>query len=564
MCGIFAIFGLPEAGVNWREEGLKMSKMIRHRGPDWNGIHCDKNCVIAHERLAIVGVSTGAQPIRNKEQSLFLSVNGEIYDHENIKKQLCASNPEYEEQFRTDSDCEPIMFLYKKYGPDFMTKFKINGMYAFVLYDNVKDIYVVARDPMGICPLYIGYGKDGSVWFSSELKALQEHCDHMECFPPGSYKVGKSLDSNFESNIKKFYQEKWQSDPKHLPTQKYDPMEFRQKFTASVKRHLMAEVPYGVLLSGGLDSSLVAAIAAREYKALGNVDCMRSYCIGLKGSPDLAAAAKVAKFIGSRHFAFEFTIQEGLDALKDVIYHLETFDRTTIRASTPMFLMSRKIKATGVKMVLSGEGADEIFAGYLYFHKAPNSKELHEECVRKVSDLHKFDCLRANKSTMAWGLEARVPFLDREFVEYSMNLDPASKMCGDRIEKWLIRNAFDDKENPYLPKEVLWRQKEQFSDGVGYSWIDMLKVEADKKVTDLQLKYAESRFPTSPPQTKEDYMYREIFQSLFPSPSAVKSVPFGKSIACSTEKALEWDASFKAAADPSGRCIQGVHTQAYE
>jgi len=563
MCGIFAIFGLPEPGVNYREEGLRCSKMIRHRGPDWNGIHCDKNCVIAHERLAIVGVSSGAQPIRNREASLFLSVNGEIYNYLTIKEKLIESNPEFESEFVSDSDCEPIMYLYKKYGPDFMTKCDINGMYGFVLYDNKSDTYVVARDPIGIIPLYVGYGRDGSVWFGSELKTLQESCDHFECFPPGHYLVGKSLDTNHHGEIKPFYTAPWFGDRQFSPSVPYDAMEFRKQMTAAVRRHLMAEVPYGVLLSGGLDSSIVASIAAREYKNLGNVDIMRSYCIGLKGSPDLDAAAKVAKFIGSRHFSFEFTVQEGLDALQDVIYHLETFDRTTIRASTPMFLMSRKIKATGVKMVLSGEGADEVFGGYLYFHKAPNAKEFHEETVRKIKDLYKFDCLRANKSTMAWGLEARVPFLDREFLEYSMSLEPSAKMCGNRIEKWLIRNAFDDKENPYLPEEVLWRQKEQFSDGVGYSWIDSLKDEANKKITDLQMKHAESRFPDSTPATKEDYMYREIFQSLFPSPSAVKSVPFGKSIACSTEKALEWDESFKNAADPSGRSVQGVHVDAY-
>jgi len=375
--------------------------------------------------------------------------------------------------------------------------------------------------------------------------------------------IGKSLDTKHHAEPVPFYSAPWFNDMALIPSKPYCPKEFRQQMTNSVVRHLMAEVPYGVLLSGGLDSSIVASIAAREYKKMGNLDVMRSYCIGLKGSPDLAAAKKVAEFIGSRHFSFEFTVQEGLDALKDVIYHLETFDRTTIRASTPMFLMSRKIKATGVKMVLSGEGADELFGGYLYFHKAPNAKEFHEETVRKVKDLHKFDCLRANKSTMAWGVEARVPFLDREFIEYAMSIDPAEKMCGNRIEKWLIRDAFDDKEQPYLPKEVLWRQKEQFSDGVGYSWIDMLKVEAEKKITDLQMKHAESRFPVSPPQTKEDYMYREIFSDLFPSPAAVSTVPFGKSIACSTAKAIEWDAAFENFADPSGRAISGVHVDAY-
>ena len=374
-----------------------MSKKIRHRGPDWNGIHCDKNCVIAHERLAIVGVQSGAQPIRNRNSTMFLSVNGEIYNYLTLKEQLIAANPEMENEFMSDSDCEPIMYLYKQYGERFMEKVHINGMYAFVLYDNVNDVYIVARDPIGIIPLYVGYGKDGSVWFSSEMKALQEHCDHFELFPTGHYMIGKSLDTKHHAEPVPFYNAPWFNDMSLIPSKPYCPKEFRQQMTNSVVRHLMAEVPYGVLLSGGLDSSIVASIAAREYKKMGNLDVMRSYCIGLKGSPDLAAAKKVAEFIGSRHFSFEFTVQEGLDALKDVIYHLETFDRTTIRASTPMFLMSRKIKATGVKMVLSGEGADELFGGYLYFHKAPNAKEFHEETVRKVKDLHKFDCLRANK-----------------------------------------------------------------------------------------------------------------------------------------------------------------------
>jgi len=361
-----------------------------------------------------------------------------------------------------------------------------------------------------------------------------------------------------------FYKDEWFSNPEYLPTKPLDLVEFREKFESAVRRHLLAEVPYGVLLSGGLDSSLVASVTQREYKKQGEHDKLRSFCIGLKGSPDLAAAEKVAKFLGTRHFSFEFTVQQGLDVISDVIYHLETFDVTTVRASTPMFMLARRIKATGCKMVLSGEGADEIFAGYLYFHKAPNPTELHKETVRKVRDLNKYDCLRANKSTMAWGVEARVPFLDREFIEYAMNIDPASKMSGTRMEKHILRQAFDDPENPYLPNEVLWRQKEQFSDGVGYSWIDQLKLEADKVVTDLQMKFASSRFPVSTPRTKEEYMYREIFSKHFPSPTAASTVPQGKSVACSTPAALAWDESFSRNADPSGRAVSGVHVKAYK
>lgn len=564
MCGILAIFGLADSAKSWRTKALTLSKLIRHRGPDWNGIYCGKNCILTHERLAIVGLISGAQPITNKTGDVHLSINAEIYNYKQLTKDLIKINPTYKEQFTTDTDCEILVHLYKEYGPDFLTKVEINGMFAFAMYDSVNDIYVVARDPVGIIPLYMGWGKDGSIWFSSEMKAIQETCDNFELFPPGHYYIGYSVNDSRNSKMKQFYNKRWFNDIDYIPNYKYDPAEFKENFIKSVKRHLMSEVPYGVLLSGGLDSSIVASIATREYKKLGNLDVMRSYCIGLEDSPDIKAAEKVAKFIGTRHYSFIYTIQQGLDAISDVIYHLETFDVTTIRASTPMYLMARKIKATGVKMVLSGEGSDEIFAGYLYFHKAPNKEELHKETVRKVKDLHKFDNNRANKSMMAWGVEARVPFLDREFLEYSMNLDPKEKMSRNRIEKYLIRHAFNDKEEPYLPDEILWRQKEQFSDGVGYNWIDTLKNMAEKNVTDLQMKYAKPRFPIAPPKTKEEYMYREIFSKHFPSPAAANTVPTGKSIACSTPIAIEWDKSFQSMADPSGRAISGVHVDAYE
>ena len=454
------------------------------------------------------------------------------------------------------------------HGRDFLEKVKVNGMYSFVAYDSEKDEYLVARDPVGIIPLYMGWGSDGSVWFASEMKALQEYCDHFEIFPPGHYYVGKSLhntttpESGYGELIP-FYKAKWFVDHEYIPSLALDYGEFREKLTQSVKRHLLAEVPFGVLLSGGLDSSLISSIACREYKKSGHLEPMKSFCIGLKGSPDIAAAEKVASFLGTCHYSFTFTVQQGLDAISDVIYHLETFDCTTVRASTPMFLLSRALKATGCKMVLSGEGADEIFAGYLYFHKAPSGEELHKECARKVRDLYKYDCLRANKSTMGWGVEARVPFLDREFLEYAMEIQPKEKMCGDKIEKYILRKAFDDENDPYLPHDVLWRQKEQFSDGVGYSWIDSLKDTANESITDLQMKFASNRFEVSPPRTKEEYMYRDIFSKHFPSPSAAKTVPHGKSIACSTPAAIAWDKAFQDAADPSGRAIAGVHVKAY-
>ena len=493
MCGILALFGASEeANGDLRSSLLSLSKLLRHRGPDWNGITCFRNCYLAHERLAINGLLSGAQPITNTTRDSALSVNGEIYNHNQLRAELEKVNPEVE--FTTDSDCEILLHLYKQHGASFLQKCYVNGMFAFVLYDSSKDEYVVARDPFGIIPLYIGYSGDGTTWFSSELKGLQKCCDHIEIFPPGHFLVGSSLKKSVHvPKPQPYYSEQWFTDVDYIPTNPCDLRVLREKFEASVRRHLLAEVPYGVLLSGGLDSSLVASVCKREHDKIGTGEMLRSFCIGLKGSPDLKAAEGVAKFLGTRHFSFEFTVQQGLDVLSDVIYHLETFDVTTVRASTPMFLLSRRVKATGVKMVLSGEGSDEVFGGYLYFHKAPSPEELHKETVRKVKDLHKFDNLRANKSTMAWGLEARVPFLDREFMEYAMTLEPSCKMSGNRMEKYTLRKAFDDPDDPYLPKDVLWRQKEQFSDGVGYSWIDQLKMEADKAVTDLQMKFAESR-----------------------------------------------------------------------
>jgi len=572
MCGILAVFGLTEGSAKWRDVVLKNSKLLRHRGPDWNGITCFKNAILAHERLAIVGLRSGAQPIVDSLGGVALSVNGEIYNYKDLEVELKAKHPHLEEEMTTDSDCEVLLHLYKNAGKDFLSTHFVNGMYSFILYDDFDGTYLVARDPIGIIPLYMGYGKDGSVWFASEMKALQDHCDHLELFPPGQYYIGKShphAATDLSAGLNQFYKQQWFEDPNFGPSRSLDLSEFREQFCASVRRHLLAEVPFGLLLSGGLDSSLVAAVACREWKKIGFSDPLRSFCIGLKGSPDIAAAEKVAKHIGSNHYSFTFTVQQGLDVLHDVIYHLETYDVTTVRASTPMFLLARRVKATGCKMVLSGEGADEVFAGYLYFHKAPNSKELHKETVAKVRNLHRYDCLRANKSMMAWGVEARVPFLDRAFLEYAMTLDPEVKMVtpykGKKIEKHCVRQAFDDPNDPYLPEEILWRQKEQFSDGVGYSWIDGLKEAANENVTDIQMKFAANRFPDGPPTSKEEYMYREIFSKFFPHPSALKTVPVqGKSIACSTPAALAWDAAFQNSADPSGRAIAGVHTKSYQ
>jgi asparagine synthase (glutamine-hydrolysing) len=552
MCGIFGILDIKTDVSELRTQALELSKLLRHRGPDWSGIWHNDNAILCHERLAIVDVDTGAQPLISNNGNQVLAVNGEIYNHKDLETKLARP---YE--FATKSDCEIILPLYQQEGVNFIDK--LEGMFAFVLYDEEKNTYLIARDHIGIIPLYTGFDEFGNFYVASEMKALVPVCKTVQEFPPGHY-----LDST-DGKLVKYYQRDWMS---------YDAVkgnetnleDLKAAFEKAVKSHLMSDVPYAVLLSGGLDSSLVSAVAARYVaKRVEDGDQsdawwprLHSFAVGLEGAPDLLAAKKVADMIGTVHHEIHFTIQEGLDAIRDVIYHLETFDTTTIRAATPMYLMTRKIKAMGIKMVLSGEGSDEIFGGYLYFHKAPNAKELHEETVRKLDRLHMFDCARANKSTSAWGVEARVPFLDKNFMDVAMRLNPQDKMCVDgRMEKWILRKAFDDET--YLPAEVLWRQKEQFGDGVGYSWIDSIRDFVEQEVSDQQMATAEFRFPINTPDTKEGYYYRTIFEDYFPQESAAKCVPGGKSIACSTVEALEWDASFKAAADPSGRSMKNVH-----
>lgn len=534
---------------------------IQHRGPDWNGIRVfpDKGIAIEHERLAIIDPESGAQPLvsNDEERSITLAVNGEIYNYKELAAELATPY-----KFLTKSDCEVIIPLYLQHGPDFVHK--LRGMFSFVLYDAKKDFFLAARDHMGITPLYYGYGADGSVWFASEMKALEHGCVRFEAFPPGNIFTSET------ETCRQWYNPDWYA-PDHIGKTPLDLMALRHAFEASVKRRMMSDVPWGVLLSGGLDSSLVASIAVREKKKLvasgGEwINKIHSFTIGLENSPDLIAAKEVADFLGTIHHSYTYTIQEGLDVVSEVIKHLETYDVTTIRASTPMFLMSRKIKAMGIKMVLSGEGADEVFGGYLYFHKAPNATAFHRETVDKLRSLHSYDCLRANKSTSAWGLEARVPFLDADFLDVAMNIDSSEKMIDvkqGKMEKYIIRKAFDDEEEPYLPKRILWRQKEQFSDGVGYGWIDSLKDLAEREVSERQMKHAERLFPHNTPQTKEAYLYRSIFQKHFEKEVAAYTVPGGPSIACSTSAAIEWDEAFKNAADPSGRAIAGVHVDAY-
>jgi asparagine synthase (glutamine-hydrolysing) len=567
MCGIFAIFGADAPAM--RQQAVDLAKLVRHRGPDWSGMYCEGSTIIAHERLAIVDPDSGDQPLFNDSGDVVLGVNGEIYNHVELRKKLEARAPG-KHKFKTASDCEVLIHLYIEDGPDFLTKNEVCGMFAFVIWDARQKRYLVARDTVGIIPLYVGWGQDGSFHVASELKCLHPSCNQYELFPPGHL-----LDSA-TGQKRLFYEPTWMNAA-ILPASDIALGALRESFENAVISHLMSDVPYGVLLSGGLDSSLVASImsrhVAKRVESGGSEPAhwpqLHSFSTGLAGSPDLKAAREVAKHLGCVHHECLFTIEEALDALPDVIYYLETFDVTTIRAGTPMFLMARRIKATGVKMVLSGEGADEIFGGYLYFHKAPNAKEFHEENVRKVSQLHLYDCLRANKAMMAWGVEARVPFLDRRFMETAMSFNTKQKMCVDdsgakRMEKWVLRKAFDDPVEPYLPANVLWRQKEQFSDGVGYSWIDALKDHAEASVTDQQLATAEHRFPVKTPRTKEAYFFREIFARNFGENSAAAgTVGWQDSIACSSEVALRWDASFQGRADASGRSVAGVHEQAY-
>ena len=552
MCGIVCAFNTKN-NDSLRPKVLEMAKTIRHRGPDWSGIYSNENAIIAHERLAIVDPSSGQQPLFSKNKRFVLAANGEIYNHMELRKEF----PEYD--FLTKSDCEVILALYEKYGCDFLDK--LNGIYAFSIYDSLKDEYFIARDHMGIIPLYIGWDEQDVFYVSSELKALEGQCNKIELFPPGNY---------FHSSDKKFvswYNRDWR-DFENVKDLESDINKLRESLESAVHRQLMSDVPYGVLLSGGLDSSITSAIAKKySQKRIESNDKqpawwpqLHSFSVGLEGSPDLAAAKKVADYIGTIHHEIVFTIQEGLDAIKDVIYNLETYDITTIRASTPMYLMARVIKSMGIKMVLSGEGADELFGGYLYFHKAPNAREFHEETVRKLDKLHMYDCLRANKSLAAWGVEGRVPFLDKEFIDVAMTLNPKDKMINrDRIEKWILRKAFED----YLPKEIVWRQKEQFSDGVGYSWIDTLKTVVENLISDEQLVNAAQKFCIQPPGTKEEYYYRSLFSEHFPSDTAAKCVPQEPSVACSTKIALEWDEAFKSLNEPSGRAISKVHDDAY-
>lgn len=555
MCGILAALGCIDVSQAKRTRILELSRRLRHRGPDWSGISHHGNCFLAHQRLAIVDPTSGNQPLYNEDRTIVVTVNGEIYNHEELRKKLGSH------KFRTRSDCEVIAHLYEAYGEDFVNM--LDGMFSFVLVDTRDNSFIAARDAIGITPLYTGWGLDGSIWFASEMKALNDDCERFECFPPGhiySSKLG---------GYKRWYNPPWYSED--IPSTPYDPLVLREAFEKAVLKRLMADVPFGVLLSGGLDSSLVAAVASR-YLAGTEVarqwgTKLHTFCIGLQGSPDLKAAKEVADYLGSFHHEFDFTVQEGIDAIEEVIYHIETYDVTTIRASTPMFLMSRKIKSLGVKMVLSGEGSDEIFGGYLYFHKAPNKEELHCETCRKIKSLHLYDCLRANKSTSAWGVEARVPFLDKEFINISMGIDPEWKMVRPdlgRIEKWVLRKAFDDAENPYLPKHILYRQKEQFSDGVGYSWIDGLKEHAANHVTNMMMANAKYIYPENTPMTKEAYYYRMIFERFFPQNAARLTVPGGPSVACSTAKALEWDAAWSRNPDPSGRAALGVHVDSYK
>ncbi|NNN44141.1 MULTISPECIES: asparagine synthase B [Vibrio] len=554
MCSIFGILDIKSDASALRSVALEMSKKLRHRGPDWSGIYASERAILAHERLAIVGLNSGAQPIYSPDRNLILAVNGEIYNHKEIRARYQDTY-----DFQTDSDCEVILALYQDKGAELLEE--LNGIFAFALYDQEKDVFLIGRDHIGIIPLYQGHDEHGNYYVASEMKALVPVCKSISEFPPGCYF------SSTEPEPHRYYVRDW-NEYRSVQDNISNKEELTQALEAAVKRQLMTDVPYGVLLSGGLDSSITSAIAKR-FAAMRIEDDeqseawwpqLHSFAIGLEGAPDLKAAREVAEKIGTVHHEMTYTIQEGLDAIRDVIYHIETYDVTTIRASTPMFLLGRKIKAMGIKMVLSGEGADEIFGGYLYFHKAPNAQEFHEETVRKLLALNLFDCARANKSLAAWGVEGRVPFLDKEFIDVAMRLNPADKMCGNgKMEKHILRECFQH----YLPDSIAWRQKEQFSDGVGYNWIDTLKATAEAKISDQQMATAKFRFPYNTPTTKEGYVYREIFEELFPLESAARCVPGGPSVACSSAKAVEWDESFKNCIDPSGRAVKAVHNEAY-
>ena len=561
MCGIVAIFNVKEQTPELRTKALGMSKKIRHRGPDWSGIHCSGSAILAHERLSIVDPESGGQPLFSPDGKQVLAVNGEIYNHQEIRERYKGRY-----DFQTGSDCEVILALYRDKGIDFLED--LNGIFAFALYDEEQDAFLIARDHIGVIPLYIGYNADGKVFVASELKALEGECERYEPFLPGHYYWSKA------PGMKPWYKRDWM-EYDNVKDNPASSDAIRKSLCAAVKRQMMSDVPYGVLLSGGLDSSVISAITESYAERRIETDSqsrawwprLHSFAVGLKGAPDLAKARLVADYIGTVHHEINYTIQEGLDALRDVIYFIETYDITTVRASVPMYLLARVIKSMGIKMVLSGEGADEIYGGYLYFHKAPSAEEFHKETVRKLSKLHQYDCLRANKSLSAWGVEGRVPFLDKEFLDVAMRTNPKAKMCSlngsdpkASMEKRIVREAFED----MLPEEVAWRQKEQFSDGVGYSWIDTLKKITSEAVTDEQMAHAAERFPINTPLCKEEYYYRSIFEEHFPSESAARSVPHEASVACSTAVALEWDEAWKNMNDPSGRTVSGVHENALQ
>ena len=578
MCGFVGAFDLNSGSMpideglreQLRAQVLDMSKRIRHRGPDWSGVYTGSNAILSHERLAIVDPLSGKQPLVSDDGKIILAVNGEIYNHQEIRKQYAGKY-----KFKTQSDCEVILPLYKDKGVNFLED--LSGIFAFALYDSEKDVYLIGRDEIGVIPLYQGWDKNGRYYVASELKALEADCVTVEEFPNGHYYYSK------DEKPTRWYKRDWESFDavKNAPCATGKNGEIidesiiknvRTSLEKAVKQQLMSDVPYGVLLSGGLDSTIISAItqkfAKKRIETGSTQDAwwpqLHSYAIGLEGSPDLIAAKKAAAYIGTVHHEVHFTIQEALDALPDVIYHIETYDITTVRASTPMYLLARVIKSMGIKMVLSGEGSDELFGGYLYFHKAPNEQEFHEELVRKIQKLHLYDCLRANKSLSAWGVEGRVPFLDKDFIDVAMSLNPHDKMSlrmpnGQRIEKWILRKAFED----MLPPDLCWRQKEQFSDGVGYSWIDTLKEMTAQKVSDAEFALRAKRFPVNTPVTKEEYYYREIYSRLFPSDSAALCVPHEAGVACSTAKALEWDEAWLEQDEPSGRAISGVHNNAY-
>ena len=554
MCGIVAIFNIRQQTAELRQKALQMSRKIRHRGPDWSGIYCGGSAILAHERLAIVDPESGRQPLMSPDGKVALAVNGEIYNHRDIRRRYAGRYA-----FMTGSDCEVILALWRDKGPALVDE--LSGIFAFALYDEQTDEFLIARDPIGVIPLYMGTDDDGTVYVASELKALEGFCKQYEAFPPGHYYYSR------DGHAKQYYKRDW-ADYDAVKDNGADTEELRQALEQAVRRQLMSDVPYGVLLSGGLDSSVISTVArkfsATRVESGGRDEAwwprLHSFAVGLRGAPDLAKARLVADHIGTVHHEINYTLQEGIDALSDVIYFTETYDVTTVRASTPMYLLARFIRSMGIKMVLSGEGADEVFGGYLYFHKAPTPRAFHEETVRKLSRLHQYDCLRANKSLAAWGVEGRVPFLDKEFLDVAMRLNPKAKMCpGRQIEKRVLREAFAD----LLPDEVAWRQKEQFSDGVGYSWIDTLRGMAETAVTDSQMSRAAERFAVNPPRSKEEYMYREMFESHFPSRSAALTVPSSPSVACSTPEALAWDAAFAGLNEPSGRAVSGVHDQAY-